>query len=250
MPTSSTYSRARLRISRLSSHLNGPKPRGSSRLRNMLWATERHGTRARSWKTVSIPSERAWSTERIVPRCRRRTSGPSRSQEAGQDLDQRRLAGAVVADERQAPRPCRGATRRPERDHRAEALRDVLGRRRSGAALAGLAHQLPEVPEPCHLHVRTIDARIARPEDEVELVRVDAEDVEAVRSTIRTATPRNAPSTVPDPPISEVPPMTAPATARNMMSGPPCSGWIEVMRSSPGSRRSPPGRPPGRSSRS
>ena len=35
---------------------------------------------------------------------------------------------------------------------------------------------------------------------------------------------------VPDPPISDVPPMTAAATARNMMSVPPCSGRIDVMR--------------------
>ena len=43
----------------------------SSRFRNMFCATDSVGMSARSWKTVSIPSERAWSTER------RFTSTPS-----------------------------------------------------------------------------------------------------------------------------------------------------------------------------
>ena len=38
------------------------------------------------------------------------------------------------------------------------------------------------------------------------------------------------PMTVPTPPKSDVPPITAPATARNIRSGPPWSGTIVVMR--------------------
>ena len=45
-----------------------------------------------------------------------------------------------------------------------------------------------------------------------------------------TQTPRKPPMIVPDPPISDVPPMTAAATARNMMSVPPWSGRIDVIR--------------------
>jgi hypothetical protein len=45
-----------------------------------------------------------------------------------------------------------------------------------------------------------------------------------------TATPMKLPITVPTPPKREVPPMTAPATARNIKSGPPCSGTMVVIR--------------------
>src|SRR5436305_439634 len=38
------------------------------------------------------------------------------------------------------------------------------------------------------------------------------------------ATPRQPPITVPDPPRSDVPPSTAPATARNIAPAPPCRG--------------------------
>src|SRR6266705_2852646 len=45
-----------------------------------------------------------------------------------------------------------------------------------------------------------------------------------------TRTPRKAPTIVPRPPISEVPPMTAPAAAANMIRVPPASGSMDVMR--------------------
>src|SRR3712207_8691391 len=45
-----------------------------------------------------------------------------------------------------------------------------------------------------------------------------------------TRAPRNAPVTVPTPPSSAVPPMTAAAMHSSTMSGPPASGSMELMR--------------------
>src|SRR3954468_24793558 len=56
---------------------NGVGPMRSSRLRNMLWKTESSLTSARSWYTQSIPSERAWSTERSSVSSPRTYSVPS-----------------------------------------------------------------------------------------------------------------------------------------------------------------------------
>ena len=73
----------------------------SSWPRNMLATTSRFSHSARSWKTVAMPSvERGarigeghrLAVELIVP--------DARLMHAGQDLDQRRFAGAVVADQR------------------------------------------------------------------------------------------------------------------------------------------------------
>ena len=67
IPTSSRYCRA----SRFIVRLDSSGQRTFSRFRNMLWYTLSWFTRARSWYTTSMPSDRAWSTDLNV------TSWPS-----------------------------------------------------------------------------------------------------------------------------------------------------------------------------
>ena len=77
-----------------------PARRGSAP-RKTFWATVSRGTRATSWATIAMPRSSAWRGEPNA------TGRPPQDQvalvlreDAGDDLAQRRLAGAVLADER------------------------------------------------------------------------------------------------------------------------------------------------------
>ena len=83
----------------MSIHRNGPNPRRGSSPSQKLRHTDISGTTARSWYTVAMPRSRASRGEANV------TSSPSRRTlpslglvHTGEDLDERRLAGAVVAE--------------------------------------------------------------------------------------------------------------------------------------------------------
>ena len=83
------------------SQRTGPHERTSSRPRNRFSATLRWSARARSWYTVAMPGGlgggRAW---RSGPARRAASRWPrSGCERAAQHLDERRLAGAVVADD-------------------------------------------------------------------------------------------------------------------------------------------------------
>ena len=102
------------RMPRRSSSFSGPSPRIISRLRNRFCQTARSSASARSWWTASMPASRlssgewkcsASSPSTIVPACR--------AVDAGRALDQRRLAGAVVADDRGDLAPVRAASDAP-----------------------------------------------------------------------------------------------------------------------------------------
>src|SRR6187549_3588091 len=142
--------------------------------------------------------------------------------EPADDLHQRRLAGPVVADQ-----PKHLATPEVqgdvfERAHGPEPLRDVLDADHivGLSAVARVAH-LPPLPIWPRFFRRWICTfRIIAPRIAIPMIR----------SKLNALTPRKPPMIVPDPPISEVPPITAAATARNMMSVPPCSGRIDVIR--------------------
>src|SRR5712691_176971 len=158
--------------------------------------------------------------------------GPSavRPQEAGEDLDQRRLARAVVAHQ-----PEHLALRQVHRDvderrHRAEALRDVLDADRVRLCPVAGHRSLPRLRSRATWTFAIIDARIARPVIRTKVKALTPMMLRPVRRMMSTATPMKPPTTVPTPPNSEVPPITAPATARNIRSGPPWSGTIVVMR--------------------
>ena len=89
-----------------------------------------------------MPSERAWSTERIV--CLVAVDedpAAVRALVAGQDLDQRRLARAVVADEPEHLALAEVHRDVDERGDRAEALRDVLDANRSAYAAVACSLQ-------------------------------------------------------------------------------------------------------------
>ena len=77
------------------------EPRVGSRPRQMLAATSRRGTRSSSWKIVAMPAP----GRRAASRCE--TAGAvdaisplSAGCDAGEDVHQRRLAGAVLAEQR------------------------------------------------------------------------------------------------------------------------------------------------------
>ena len=85
-----------------SSHLNGPKPFCGSRPSTMLRVTDRSSQTARSWNTVAMPRARASAGLREDHRLAAKAHlAPVGREDAGEDLDQRRLAGAVVAEKRQ-----------------------------------------------------------------------------------------------------------------------------------------------------
>ena len=93
----------------------------------MLWATDRVGTSARSWKTVSIPSERAWSTERRTDLLAvDEQPAAVGAMQPAQHLDERRLARAVIADETETLSLLEMHRDVDERGDSAEALGDVL----------------------------------------------------------------------------------------------------------------------------
>ena len=106
---------------------------------------------------------------------------PVGPQEAGQDLDQRRLAGAVVADE--AEHLALGQVHRDvdERRDRAEALRDVLDadRVRRGAVPLSRHCSLPRFRRRATWTFTIIDGEDRQAGDQVEREGADADDVEA-----------------------------------------------------------------------
>ena len=127
-----------------------------------------------------MPSDRAWSTERIdhflaVDEDRPRI----RPHEAGEDLDQRRLAGAVVAD--QSQHLALGQVQRDvdERRHHPEALRDVLDADRVRLC-RGVAHcSLPRLRSRATWTFAIIDSQDREADDQVEREGADADDVQA-----------------------------------------------------------------------
>src|SRR5439155_1395992 len=148
---------------------------------------------------------------------------------AGEDLDQRRLAGAVVADQAEHLALVEVQRDVDERRHGAEALRDVLDAQSLRATVA--AHcNLPRFRRRATWTFAIIEARIASPMIRSKSKALTPMMFRPVRRMMITPTPMNPPTTVPTPPKSEVPPMTAPATARNIRSGPPWSGTIVVTR--------------------
>ena len=81
-------------------HLVEPQ-RTELRPRKMLATTSRFSQSARSWKTVAMPSVSAALGSASVTGLPSKVMVPeARLMDAGEDLDQRRLAGAVVADQR------------------------------------------------------------------------------------------------------------------------------------------------------
>ena len=95
---SANSSNVRRRIARL---FVNTRPRRISRPRNTLAAASRCGARARSWYTVSMPRRWASSGERKLDRLAvEQDHAVVGRLDARQHLDERRLAGAVVADQR------------------------------------------------------------------------------------------------------------------------------------------------------
>ncbi len=102
-PSMSSASCDSLRIAGASMKPNRPSMpfAGFSRPRNMFWAALRCGASAKSWKTVSIPrSAAAVGLSRSTGDPSNRMSPRIESETAGQRLHHRRLAGTVVADQR------------------------------------------------------------------------------------------------------------------------------------------------------
>ncbi len=72
--------------------------------------------------------------------------------------------------------------------------------------------------------------RMAAPRIMSNVYALTPSSVKPSFSMPRTIAPNSAPMTVPSPPVSSVPPITAEAMAENMISVPPESGSIEPMR--------------------
>ena len=129
----------------------------------------RSGPQSGRWKPVRI----LISVDLPAPLSPTRPS-TSPLAEAQRDVDERR-------------RPRRSASRRARR-----------GSRRRRARVPALTAASRGCVSRATWTFAIIEARIARPDDQVERERADADDVEAVRRMIRTATPMKAPMTVPD----------------------------------------------------
>ena len=112
---------------RVSRNLSGPNPDRGSLPRKKFRQTDISGTVARSWNTVAIPAPSASRGEENDVGSPLTSSSPSRGLvDAAEDLDQRRLAGAVVAEH--AGDRARVDVQRDvaQGEHAAEELGDVL----------------------------------------------------------------------------------------------------------------------------
>ena len=99
----------------------------SSRLRNTLWKTLSSSTSARSWKTVSMPSAARLVDRAQLDRLAVEVDLPRVGLVvAAEDLDQRRLAGAVVAQQAEHLALVERQVDVAQRGHRAEALGHAL----------------------------------------------------------------------------------------------------------------------------
>src|SRR3954466_1975806 len=166
---------------------NGVGPMRSSRLRNMLWKTESSLTSARSWYTQSMPSERAWSTERSSTSSPLTTIRPSSgfwkpemvlisvdlpaplSPSSPRTSPLRRcrlMSRSAVTGPKRLP-TC--STRRTSSEARASSGRTT----RSSRIAASLSHAADVDVD----HHRDEDGHA---EDEVEVVRIDALERQAV----------------------------------------------------------------------
>ena len=134
-----------------------------SRPRKMLSATVSSGTRLSSWWMMAMPAASAWRT------LAKRTGRPSTSSlavvvgvDAGQDLHQRRLAGAVLAHQRVDLAGAELETDRVERRDAAETLADTASPQAAdvtGSAAAGARRMdVMTMRPPFHVASRRSDA--------------------------------------------------------------------------------------------
>ncbi len=195
----------------------------------MFRYTGRSLIRARSWYTVSIPRWRASLTERSV------TGSPSRwSWPASGWWNPVRI---LISVDLPAPlSPIRPSTSpRPSRIDTSR--RATTGPKRLAMPSARMASS-PSVTRTASSGcaagwpptLRIIEATMAMPRIMLNVKALMPLIVRPSRSMPRTRAPRKAPITVPEPPASAVPPMTAAATPRNIRSEPPASGSIESTR--------------------
>src|SRR5262249_49937776 len=155
----------------------------------------------------------------------------------GQDLDQRRLAGAVVAEDAERLAARDAQRHAVQRDDAAERLGQVLGADR-------LAHRAPPngrwARNLARWMLAIIAIRIAAP---MMMSKVKALMPCRVNPSCMPPSmmpPTSPPTIVPAPPAIAVPPITPEATPRNMMLLPPASGSIEPTRKASSSPVSPP----------
>ena len=109
-----------------------PERRAERRSKAMFSATVRFGNSDRSWKITWMPS--AFALRRVERQHRRAVDldlAGARRMHAGDDLDQRRLAGAVLADEA-VHLAAANLDRRRQRLHAAVALGDAREARNGG----------------------------------------------------------------------------------------------------------------------
>src|SRR5271166_1198742 len=155
---------------------------------------------------------------------------------AGQDLDQGRFAGAVVAEdaERLAPRHLERDAR--ERGDAAKGLHQLFGTDRFGRA----RHAGPPPRSRARWMLAIIAIRIAAPITISKVKALIPCNVKPSCNTPSMMPPMSPPMIVPAPPAIAVPPMTPEATAKNMMLLPPARGSIEPTRNASSSPVSPP----------
>src|SRR4029077_6274384 len=152
----------------------------------------------------------------------------------GQDLDQRRFAGAVVAEN--AERLAIGDMHRDagQCDGVAERLLEHLGADRLG-------HQAPPgVRHRARWMLANIAMRIAAPMMILNMKALMPCSVKPSCKTPSMIPPTRPPTIVPAPPAIAVPPITPDATPRNMMLLPPASGSAEPTRKASSSPVKPP----------
>ena len=112
-----------------------------------------------------------------------------------QDLDERRLAGAVVADQAEALALAQAQREVDEGRHRAEALREALDPDRGGCLRAHCS--LPRFRSRATCTLTTIEAMIAIPMIRSNVNALTPMMLNPVRRITSTATPMNAPITEP-----------------------------------------------------
>ena len=140
----------------LSAPVDEPEARGGL-LIAMLSATDKSGTSESSWKMQTMPARLAAAGElKATSRSVEHDASGVRPDDARQDFDQGRLAGAVLAEDRMDP------ARRRWRDRRspARARRRSASRRPPCVGSAGPSAQFPS-PAPAPAHENAIRPRRA-----------------------------------------------------------------------------------------
>src|SRR5271169_979129 len=151
----------------------------------------------------------------------------------GQNLDEGRFAGAVVAEDAERLTPTHVERDAGKRRDLAETLHQLFSPN-------GFGHAGPPPRSRARWMLAIIAIRIAAPITISKVKALIPWNVKPSCNTPSMMPPMSPPMIVPAPPAIAVPPMTPEATPRNMMLLPPAKGSIEPTRNASSSPVSPP----------